>query len=110
MNNVMNLYPLNQRNSLELVEAYELVPILLNVSRKTKKQINHLNSQLDVYKGQAEKRNDIQENINELTTKWCDNMKRLGAVPTGPFKVRIPTNEGTFTWEFPSDQLKKDFN
>ncbi len=104
----MNLYPLNQKNSLDLDQAYELVPILLNVSRKTKKQINHLNSQLDVYKGQVEKRNTIQDDINTLTTRWCDHMKRLGTVPTGPFKVRIPTNEGNLFWEFPSDQLKRD--
>ncbi len=107
MNNssVVTLFSLNQSPQIKKEEAVSLVPHLLNITRNTKKELNSLNSQLEVFKGQAERRQAVQTKINITTQKWSEKMKRLGATPIGMLKVKISTDQGNFYWEFPHDRL-----
>ena len=107
MNNssVVTLFSLNQNPQIKKEEAVSLVPHLLNITRNTKKELNALNSQLEVFKGQTERRQAVQTKINITTQKWSEKMKRLGTTPVGMLKVKISTDQGNFYWEFPHDRL-----
>lgn len=106
LDNVRNIYPLNQTKTFSHEEALELVPLLMHISAKTKRELNILNSQLSFFKANTDKAQDIQEKINYSLQAWSDKIRRLGAIPVSLCKVRIPSEEGQhFLWEYPENKL-----
>lgn len=103
--NVRNIYPLNQNKNFSCEEAEELVPLLMHISAKTKRELNALNSQLSFLKTNSEKANVIQEKINDALQIWSDKVRRLGAIPVSLCKVRIPSEDGQYLWEYPEKKL-----
>jgi hypothetical protein len=105
LDNVRTIYPLNQSRTFSHEEALELVPLLMHISSKTKRELNVLNSQLSFFKSQSEKAQQIQEKINLTLQAWSDKIRRLGAIPISLCKVRIPGEEGHYLWEYPENRL-----
>lgn len=107
MNSLISINNLTKARTFTEDEASDLVPVFLRISRATKNEINQLNSQLEVFKGQPEKRDLFQSKINLATLKWSEKVRRLGAIPAGPFKVKLALEKGKgeCLWEFPKDQL-----
>ncbi len=103
--NIRNIYPLNQTKTFSHDEALELVPLLMHISSKTKRDLNLLNSQLSFFKTNSEKAQVIQEKINLSLQAWSDKVRRLGAIPVSLCKVRIPGDAGHFLWEYPENRL-----
>ena len=106
LENVRSIYPLNQTKTFSHEEALELVPLLMHISAKTKRDLNVLNSQLSFFKTNTDKAQNIQEKINVSLQGWSDKIRRLGAIPVSLCKVRIPGEEGQhFLWEYPENRL-----
>ena len=105
LENVRNIYPLNQNKTFSHEEATELVPLLMHISAKTKRELNLLNSQLSFLKTNSDKAQLIQERINDSLQSWSDKVRRLGAIPVSLCKVRIPAEEGQYLWEYPEKKL-----
>jgi hypothetical protein len=103
--NVRSIYPLNQTKTFSNEEALELVPLLMHISAKTKRELNVLNSQLSFHKTNSDKAIAIQEKINLILQGWSDKVRRLGAIPVSLCKVRIPGEEGQYLWEYPENRL-----
>lgn len=103
--NVRNIYPLNQTKTFSHEEALELVPLLMHISAKTKRELNVLNSQLSFFKANTDKAQVIQDKINIVLQGWSDKVRRLGAIPVALCKVRIPGEEGHYLWEYPENRL-----
>jgi hypothetical protein len=104
--NVHKIYHFNSEKLFAEDEAYEMVNLLLAVTGKAKNTINGLNSRLEYYKAQPEQADAIQFELNTEIQKWSDKVRRLGGVPLALYKVKIPTNGGFFTWEFPSADIE----
>ena len=83
-------------------EALELISLLVVISEKSKKEINNYNSQLAYFKNNASKTTELQERINQTLQTWSDKMRRLGAIPMSFLKVKIPSEQGFYYWEYPS--------
>lgn len=105
LENIRNIYPLNQTKTFSHEEALELVPLLMHISAKTKRDLNVLNSQLSFFKSNSDKAQVIQEKINTSLQSWSDKVRRLGAIPVSLCKVRIPGEEGHYLWEYPENRL-----
>jgi hypothetical protein len=105
LENIRNIYPLNQTKTFSHEEALELVPLLQHISAKTKRDLNVLNSQLSFFKTNSDKAQVIQEKINVSLQGWSDKVRRLGAIPVSLCKVRIPGEEGHYLWEYPENRL-----
>ena len=105
LDNVRKIYPLNQSKSFSHEEALELIPLLMLISSKTKRELNVLNSQLSFFKTNSDKAQAIQEKINLVLQSWSDKVRRLGAIPVSLCKVRIPGEEGQYLWEYPENKL-----
>ncbi len=103
--NVRNIYPLNKSKTFTHDEALELVPLLMHISSKTKRELNLLNSQLSFLKTQSEKAQVIQEKLNHELQTWSEKVRRLGAIPVSLCKVRIPGEDGQYLWEYPETRL-----
>lgn len=61
LENVRTIYPLNKTKIFTHEEALELVPLLMHISAKTKRDLNLLNSQLGFFKSNSDKAQGIQE-------------------------------------------------
>lgn len=105
LENVRTIYPLNKTKLFTHEEALDLVPLLMHISAKTKRDMNLLNSQLGFFKTNSDKGLAIQEKINLSLQAWSDKVRRLGAIPVSLCKVRIPSEEGQFIWEYPENRL-----
>jgi hypothetical protein len=105
LENIRNIYPLNQTKTFSHEEALELVPLLMHISAKTKRDLNALNSQLSFFKTNSDKAQTIQEKINISLQGWSDKVRRLGVIPVSLCKVRIPGEEGHYLWEYPDSRL-----
>lgn len=105
LDNVRTIYPLNQTKTFTHEEALELIPLLMHISSKTKRELNVLNSQLSFFKANSDKALAIQEKINISLQSWSDKIRRLGAIPVSLCKVRIPGEEGHYLWEYPENRL-----
>jgi hypothetical protein len=105
LDNVRSIYPLNQSKTFSHEEALELVPLLMHISAKSKRDLNVLNSQLSFFKTNSDKGQAIQEKINISLQGWSDKVRRLGAIPVSLCKVRIPGEEGHYLWEYPETRL-----
>lgn len=103
--NVRNIYPLNNSKIFKHEEALELVPLLMLISAKTKRELNALNSQLSFLKVNSDRSIEIQDKINSNLQQWSDKVRRLGVVPISLCKVRIPGEEGHYLWEYPESRL-----
>lgn len=103
--NVRSIYPLNQSKSFTHEEALELVPLLMHISAKAKRDLNLLNSQLTFVRANSARAVEIQDKISGILQTWSDKVRRLGAVPISLCKVRIPSEEGHFLWEYPESRL-----
>jgi hypothetical protein len=105
LDNVRQIYPLNQSKTFSHEEALELIPLLQHISAKTKRDLNVLNSQLSFFKTNSDKAQGIQEKINHSLQSWSDKVRRLGAIPVSLCKVRIPGEESHYLWEYPENRL-----
>jgi hypothetical protein len=104
--NVRNIYHLNQTKTFSHEEALELIPLLMHISAKTKRELNVLNSQLGFLKTNSDKAQAIQEKINSALQAWSDKVRRLGVIPVALCKVRIPGEGGSqYLWEYPENRL-----
>lgn len=86
-------------------EALELLPLLMLISTRTKKELNGLNAQIGHFKTHSPKANELQDRINQCMQIWSEKVRRLGAVPLSLCKVKIPSDEGQFYWEYPENKL-----
>ncbi len=86
-------------------EALELVPLLMVITARTKKEINNLNAQLAYFKNRQDKANEMQERINQSMQVWSEKIRRLGAIPLSIGKVKIPGHEAQYHWEHPEAKL-----
>lgn len=98
---MINIYPLNYSKTFSHEETLDLIPILQRISAKTKKELNLLNSQLSFIENNSPKTIELQEQINNSLQIWSEKVKRLGVVPIALYKVRIPSEEGQYVWEYP---------
>ena len=103
--NVRSIFPLNQTKTFSQEEAQDLVPLLMHISSKTKRELNVLNSQLSFFKSNSDKAQNIQEKINLSLQAWSDKVRRLGAIPVSLCKVRIPGEDSHYLWEYPENKL-----
>lgn len=102
---VRTIYPLNQSKVFTHEEALEMIPLLMHISAKTKRELNVLNSQLSFLKTNSDRAQLIQDKVNQALQLWSDKIRRLGAVPVSLCKVRIPGEEGHYLWEYPENRL-----
>jgi hypothetical protein len=104
--NIVQLFPNKTSNDkMNLKDADALLSLITTITRKTKQEINVINSQAAYFKGQAIKTAELQNKVNNVIQKWSDKINKLGVSPVAMFKVKFDLQEGTYFWEFPEMRL-----
>ncbi len=106
METVHTIYDLKKDKNFTEDQTLDLVNLFLPVSYKAKTKINGLNSRLEAFKGQNEKADEIQFELNTEISKWSEKIRRLGGTPLALYKVKIPTTNGYYIWEYPSADIE----
>lgn len=101
-NNVHHIFHLKDDALFSENEVQELVPLLYNISKKSKKIIDALSSQVKHFKNNSDMAEKMSLKSNREIQKWSEKMKRLGTNPLGLYKVKIPSKDGFYIWEYPS--------
>jgi len=96
---------LTDSRSFSHEEALELVPLLMVISSRAKKELNTLNAQLGYCKTGTPKAIDLQGRINQAMQTWSEKIRRLGAIPVSLCKVKIPGETNHYYWEYPETKL-----
>lgn len=86
-------------------EAEELLPLLMVIAQKTKKELNNYQAQLNYFKNRQDKTIEFQNKMNATVQLWSDKMRRLGVVPLSLCKVRINGESMQYFWEYPENRL-----
>ena len=103
---VHRIFNLNEGQSFNEDEVYEILPLVYTLSNKVKNDINSLNSQLEIFKGQLDKTNPVNDQINRRIQKWSEKIRRLGGIPIGLCRVKFPTYGGHYLWEYPNSEIQ----
>jgi hypothetical protein len=103
--NVRTIHPFNRTKIFGQQEAVDLIPLLVHISAKSKRELNLLNSQLGFVKANSERGIVLQNKIHMNLQAWSDKIRRLGLIPVSPHKVRIPGEDCHFIWEYPDKKL-----
>jgi len=108
MDNIVEIGHINKIKTFDEKEAIDMLPLLITITAKSRQNLNILNSQAEYFKGKAIKTDELMDKTNSLLSKWSQKIKRLGLIPIGTFKVRIPSDEeDDFYWEFPEFKVTK---
>lgn len=103
---VHNIFHFDAVKSFSEDEAYELLNLLYAITTKSKNKVQGLNSQMEFNKAIPEQARGFEKLINSEIQKWSDKVKRLGGTPISLYQVKIPTQGGSFFWEFPKVELE----
>jgi len=105
--NLVQIYPLDERKNFSNTEAEDLIPLLTFICSKTQKQLGQLDARMSYFRGRIDKCQEIQNEMNDVLQLWSEKVRRLGLIPISLNKVRIPSEEGNFVWEYPSKVLER---
>ena len=108
MGTIHSIFPEETRPLLIEEAAWQLIPLLLSITRKAQQEILAKKAQSDWKKGHPEIVKQLENEINEIIERWSHKMSRLGLKPLAMWKVAIPTTAGNRIWEFPKDTLSTD--
>lgn len=100
---ILTIHNLNHAGRFDEKTIADLVPVLVKITNKTKKNLSRLNQ---ILSNAPSKSLAAQEEINQTLQSWSDKMRRLGGIPVSLGKVRFIDNEGGwFIWEHYSDKV-----
>lgn len=104
----ISLNKINEPKIFTYDEAVALLPILILISTKTKRELNKLNSQLQFVKNDSDKSSDLHTRISSELAKWSNKVQRLGGKPVSLCRVQILGKNTNFYWEYPQTKLVID--
>lgn len=102
---INTIHSLNDDAVFNSDQATSLVPLLNLITRKSKQEINLINSRLSSIRKESELAISLNQEMNLVIAKWADKVRRLGGVPLSPFKVELNSEIGRYTWEYPQADL-----
>lgn len=102
---VLQIFPIEETHTFNDNQAEALVDNLLLVTAKAKNIINSLNTKIEVFKHDLDRVDQYQEDLNREIQKWSDRVRRIGGTPLALYKVKINSDAGFYTWEYPSAEL-----
>lgn len=100
-----SIFPFSTDTSFNKKQAWELVPLLNSITRKTKQEIHLLNSRLSFTSNESPEATQLRKSINIALAKWADKIRRLGGTPLSPYKIELNAIDGRYIWEYPQQDL-----
>jgi hypothetical protein len=94
------------QKTFTLASASELLPLIYRLTEETDKGVKDLATSLNVI---IDKKSDhalkLQEQIDQLVTRWHSKLERLGVRPKGVWLADFDNGTGYFCWKFPETKI-----
>lgn len=89
-----------------LASATELLPLIYRVTEETNKEVKDLAACLNAINDKKSDRGvELQEQIDQLVTRWHNKLERLGVRPKGVWLADFNNGTGYFCWKFPETKI-----
>lgn len=97
---------INKTRTFSRSDAQEILPLLTRITNEASqvvaRLITQLNGQADRY-GKASEL--IEQEINQIVTRWQVKIEKLGAIPKGMWLVDFDNGTGYFCWKYPEPDI-----
>ena len=103
---IHSIFPKNVKVYMALDEVEGLISVLLTSTRRSLQQVNQYKAQMNWFKGQAQKVEELQVKINHEVNRWQQKIERLGGQVQGLWKVKFESDQVDYYWEFPADEVR----
>ena len=90
-----------EQSELNIVEYEKIVQNSKNEAKNYFKQ-----SREGLLKDINLKKDALDKELNKEIQKWSEKVRRLGGIPLSLYQVKIPADNGSFFWEFPSADIE----
>jgi len=84
-----------------LAEASELLPVVKKITENAYKRLSRHDKRLELMLLCDPRRTAIADEYEKTVRKWIASITRLGAIPSGLWRVDFDTGEGYLCWRFP---------
>jgi hypothetical protein len=102
-----NVIEINRRKTFGLPEARTLLPIIYRFTEESSREVKNQINRIDAYSDKTHPSVAIiEEEINQIITKWQQKIEKLGAAPKGLWMADFDNGEGYYCWKYPEVEIK----
>lgn len=96
----------NTQKYFTLEEAQEQLPLIYRITEEAAKKAKYLMACIDALPDKKSSRaEELQEQINDIISRWQNKLERLGAKPKGLWLADFDNGAGYFCWKFPEVKI-----
>ena len=101
-----NVVSIHQHDRIfSLNEARSLLPIILKITKRWHEKSDKVLLAYH-YCNDAQKREKLEEEFNDILNQWSESIERLGAVVKGPWLADFDTGDGHYwCWQYPETDI-----
>lgn len=101
-----NVFEINKPKIFSRLDAREMLPLILRITEQSSQDVNLLVNRLEAFRGhQSEMASQIEQEINQVVTKWQVKVEKLGAIPKGMWLIDFDNGHGYFCWKYPESDI-----
>lgn len=101
------LFELRGPRIMSRVEAQRLVPVIIKLTERIKKEVQTLVQRLELVRQfDEEQANQIENQIDDVMNVWRDQVTRLGGKPKGVWIVDFDNGHGYYCWKYPEPEIR----
>lgn len=96
----------NAQKYFTLEEAQARLPLIYRITEEAAKKAKYLMGCIEALPDKKSSRaEELQEQINEIVSRWQNKLERLGAKPKGLWLADFDNGTGYFCWKFPEVKI-----
>lgn len=84
-----------------LAEAKNLLPLVKSVTQKHQSELEPVQDRLNRMLSNDPRRNPIEQEYQQLVSRWKAKIEKLGANVRGLWVVEFNVGEGSISWRYP---------
>ena len=96
----------NSQRYFKLDEAQELLPLVYRLTEDSSKSAKYLMACISALPDKkSERADELQNQINDIISKWQNKLERLGVKPKGLWLADFDNGDGYYCWKFPEVKI-----
>lgn len=101
------LFELRGPRIMSRAEAQRLIPVIIKLTERTKKEVQILVQKLELVRQiDEDQANQIENQIDDVMNVWRGQVTRLGGKPQGVWIVDFDNGRGYFCWKYPEPEIR----
>jgi hypothetical protein len=110
----MDIIEINRRQVFSLMEAQEILPVILKITKDHSTKVNALIERIESLGVCTEDKGvsvenlvaSLEEQVNQTIQEWQCKIQKLGGLPKGLWLADFDAGDGYFCWKFPERSIE----